>query len=58
MQVTEEMRDRRYKLTDQQVKEVRELRAKGATLRGIARKYGVSKELVYLITSGKRRANI
>jgi transposase-like protein len=58
MELTAEMMDKRRKLTDQQVREIIELRAKGATYIGLARAYGVSKTLVCKIVKGYRREKV
>lgn len=50
--------DRRAKATDEQVKEMRELYAKGATQKAIAEKYGLSRQTVCYIVNEKAHANL
>ena len=50
--------DRRAKATDEQVKEMRELYAKGATQKAIAEKYGLSPQTVCYIVNEKAHENL
>lgn len=50
--------DRRAKVTDEQVKEIRDLYAKGATQKGIAEIYHLSQSAVSYIVSEKAHENL
>lgn len=52
------VRNRRAKLTDDQVRQIRKLRSEGVTLSKLGKGFGVSEQCIYFILSGKTYKNV